>query len=363
MKLKCILWALLAISAAQLGCQSQPSARTFLIEPEDARRLGYRVATTLDLALPDHQRVKYAEAFDDRLVVVEAPGNQVTSVSLTDGAVQWRRTVGARSQRLHAPVRYGEKILINAESELFLLSAENGELLERQTLTEPVDHTPAVHGSLAIFGSVTGMVFAHDLASGHYRWRRRLAGEVLTAPVVNNRDVFVTDATGRCELLSADTGEFLWSARTFGPITAPPWMDQGTIYLASSDQSLYALRRSSGRDHWIYRSGKPLDDGPVVLGSLVLLPVPDKGLQALSARRGQEKWTLAAPAVPITQRQNRILLNRSEELLVVDADRGRMIKQATTRPLLRIVSLDQDRLLLVSPHGKLQRLDPIPLSR
>ena len=353
--------SLCCLIVAQLaGCQTSPApaGTGLLVEPADAMRLGYTIGPVTDLGIPIDQNLEHAVILDRFLITVESPSNLITAVSLDDGSVVWRQVIGGKAHRLFKPMMFEGQILVNSESDIYLLNADTGQPIEQQPLEAHVSHHPGMLGSLAIFGSAKGLVFAHDLRTGYSKWRRQMSGNVLASPVVYRNDVFVGDGNGQCAMRSAISGQFLWPARTFGPIVAPPAINRTAIFLACNDQSLYALNRDDGRDQWIYRAGRPLRHRPVIIRNTLFLRLTGKGLQAIDTSNGKEKWFFASDVRPITTVKDRLLVHNPEELLMVDLESGKTTKQIPIQRLHKIIPIESNRLLLISPRGQVLRLDP-----
>ena len=91
-----------------------------------------------------------------------------------------------------------------------------------------------------------------DLKTGKELWRKPVAGEIITAPVIDDEQVFLGTGYGDVVCLSADQGELLWKASLgqsesigFQPVVAG-----GRVYVSTESGSLYSLE-----------TGDPQDDG------------------------------------------------------------------------------------------------------
>ena len=354
--------ALLVVGAATLGgCQAKAPGPAALIEPADAQHLGYRLGPATNLDLPAGQALTHAAVVGDLLLLVEEPRNVLTAVSLQDASVRWRTVVGTQAERLHDPIGFEDRILVNSESLLYVLDAATGRLLQHQALSASVRHGPAMFTSLALFGTASGEVIAHDVRTGNNRWRQGVSDSVLASPVVYDTEVFVADTGGRALMLMAATGDVLWSTRTFGPVSAPAWVDRVAVYMACEDGSLYALSRVDGRDRWVdvYRAGVPLRSRPRVVGDVILLSTPGS-LLALDVGDGRPRWRFDADATPVAELGQRLLVHHARELLLLDPETGRAARQIPVGDLRMVRLLDNGSILLISPRGRILRLDPDP---
>ena len=357
---------LLAAIALLAGCQTpaMPTGTGHLIEPDDALRLGYSLGPARNLGLAPGARIDHTVVLDDLLIVVVAPSNRVMAVSLRDGSIVWETTVSSPPHELFRPTRWEDKILINSETRLYALSAETGEQLRDQALEAAVNHGPGMADSLAIFGGIDGRVFAFDARTSSVRWRRDMTGVVLASPAVYRDSVFVSDTNGVGRMLDVASGDTLWRTRTFGRVVAPPAIRRIGLYIASEDQSLYAMSRLDGVDRWVpYRTEEPLRDSPVLIEDLVFITVPGQGLDVLDDSSGERLWRFGAEAQPVAMVKGRLLLNGGDDLFLVDPQNGKVFKQVPVLRLQTVIHLKGDRLVLVSPNGRLLRLDPTGTGR
>ena len=349
----------LMLVAGAVGCQGPPPevGTGHLIEPGDAMTLGYRLGFTTDLDVPADRRIDQIVHFDDMLVVVEAPGNLVTAVSLHDGKVLWSKKVPG-VQRMYRPQPFGDQMLINSAVDLFRIRRVDGKIEQRQPLPDSVSDAPALFRGMAIFGSDDGVVYAYDVARAVTLWRKKMSARIIASPIMAANLVFVTDVNGLCRTFSALSGEYLWRNSTFGPVWARPQLDRNNIYVTCDDTWIYAFSRDElGITSWRYPAGRPLREPAVVIGDLVFVNIPDQGLHAIEASDGSLRWRFTGKARPVARMGGRGVIDNTRELLLVDARNGKSLKVAPTQPLQTTIAIDNNALLLVSPRGRILRLE------
>jgi outer membrane protein assembly factor BamB len=335
----------------------RPSNSGLLIEPADAARIGYAISWSTDLGVPRRNRLSSITRLGDLLITVEAPSNLVSAISVRDGSVLWRRVIGAPTENVYAPVRDGERVYLNNDTTVFTLGAVHGDLIASSKLKEIVSTGPVLIGKYAIFGGSGGTVYAHDVQAGYAKWSYQMTNAVVVQPMATEQNVFVADSNGIYAALRAEDGDLLFRGRTFGPVTAETASTRSSIYIASQDQSLYALNRLTGADKWVYRTKAPLTQPPVAIGQSVYLPVPGAGLVALDASNGKKRWH-TVPSTPVKASEGRLLLHSTIGLFQVDESTGRVIEQADTGALQKVLQGPDNSLLIVSPGGRIHRLNP-----
>lgn len=353
------LLVLMLLTAVGCGDWSRRQSRSgLLIEPDDAARIGYVVNWSTPLNVPKRSELTSVTLLDDVLFTVEAPGNLVSAISVRDGKVLWRKVIGEPTEQVYAPVRDEERVYFNNDTTMFTVGITYGDLIATAELSSVVETGPVLVNRYAIFGSASGNVFAHDLDAGYAKWSYKLSGGIVVPPVSSQNNVFVADSKGIYAALSATDGELLFRGKTFGPITAPLASTRSGVYVPSHDQTLYAVNRITGRDNWVYRTADALTLPPAALGRSVFLPIEDTGLVALDAANGEERWTTDLKAQAVHANKNNILLHYQDGLRWVDEKTGRVIEDVPTMPIQTVIALPNDALLVVSPGGRVHRLNP-----
>jgi len=342
------------------GPEEEPELVRLPIEPADAYRIGFNAPRwTTDLGLRDSDTLAEVAILGDVILCVDRPSNMVTSIRASDGAVLWQAKAGADTDLLFEPVRLGDEILINTETRLLRLSMDTGRTVGYSTLEAAVADRPVILGELAVFGGLSGRVFAHNTATGYSSWSRQMSAGIMVRPVAAGYKVFVADSNGVYGMFDVAAGDSLWKGVTYGQISAVPVVSPLGVFVACEDQTMYALDRSSGKDRWKYMASSPLKSPPTVIKNTLFLPDPDRGLVALDAVAGGELWTRKdTSAAPITIAGGRLLLNDRTRLLALDPASGKSIAEVPVAPLKTVLLGPQGSLILVGARGRLVRLDP-----
>jgi len=361
-----VLTLLLAMLLGGLAaCSSTPTATPplLLVDSLDAQRIGYRIRWASSLDIPESEDISHAVVFDDILLIIESPTNLASAISLRDGSLLWRRIIGERFDTLYTPAKYQSYVLVNSNHQLFFHDLLTGDLKQIHDLEWVVGNGPCVQSNLAIFGAINGRVFAHDLPSAQMRWEYQLSDQINVRAVdVNEQFTFIADANGVYGLFLTRDGTLMWKGKTFGRISAQPVVSQLSILVPSEDHSLYALSKDAGAggdDRWIHREIRPITTSPIIVNRAAYLPGRTGGLTALDdVRGGQTLWTTDEKVLPVLQRANSLVLFGRNSLLVVDANSGTPLHRVTTDTLDRVLPIDNQSMLLISPTGRVVRLDP-----
>lgn len=356
------------VALVVIGCQPngtswnprrpRPTVRNeMLIAFGDARRLGYAVSWPVDLGLSKGNQIAYPAWLGNRLVVIETPANIVTAIDTRDGTWKWSTMIGKRSDRVYKATRIEDRIYVNTESRLYELSVKGGKILIDSPLQTVAVSSPAIIGSRAVFGGVTGVVFGHQLAAGHAGWSYRMPAGIVVSPVPVGENAVVVDEGGTYAMISARRGKVIWKKRAYRGIVAEPAVGANMIYIASTDQKLYARQRD-GTLRWAYSAEKPLTESPVRLGNTLYLPVPGAGLRALDAQDGEELWRLETDATPVMlSDRGLLLLNAKTQLIWVNPQNGRVeLTVPLSEPVDWVMPGADEQLILISKTGRVQHL-------
>ena len=333
-----------------------------LIEPYNARKIGYGLLWATSIGMQKNTTVR-SWIFDNILILAEGePANIVTAINVKNGTTMWRRKIGQSIHRIRGVARKDEIILVNTEAELRLFEAETGRLLNSQRLDQVVAGSPVISGDLAVFGGIHGKVFAHDIATGSPKWRYNVRGGIVSNPVdAQNNHVFVADSSGFYAMFLATNGKKLWDGKTFGKITTQAIASNLGLFIACEDHNLYALNKNDGRDRvgWPYRTQVPLRANPVILDRYLFLQIRGRGLVAIDAARRTDLWEKKTDARPVAIVREGLLLVDKNKLILVDVQKGNKLNEVSVKTLETAVPGPKRSLILISPGGRILRLDPL----
>jgi outer membrane protein assembly factor BamB len=329
------------------------------LSPKAAAALGYRFRWSAQAFLGKDAGSTEVAVLGDLIVGVEEPENLVTAISLADGKIVWQRVVGSPSDRLFMPARRGDQILVNSESALYVLRAENGELERLIPLDEMASSGPTLVKNRAVFGTINHRVLAIDLGGGYRVWSFLMSDGIVAPPVATGSSVFVADGKGKYVMLASESGQLEWEGKAFGRVSAEPTVTPAAVLVPSEDYSLYALNRASGQGLWAYRTTHPLRKRAHDLGYAVCLPVPTGGLVGIDPRTGQELWRIEDAVEAVAEQDETLLIRTTQGLALVDPASGQKLVEAMAPMLDRVLSGPQGSLILVFRDGRLMRLNRV----
>jgi outer membrane protein assembly factor BamB len=214
----------------------------------------------------------------------------VVALDPSSGKPIWTKSLGIPI-RESPTAADGRLFIVNAESELHCLSAQDGsELWTARGLPEGAailtNASPAVSGSVVIAPHPSGEVAAFDVKTGTQKWletmssgdvRSSLSGVGMVArPAVDRETVFAVSRAGKLVATAKDSGERLWSRDISSSQT--PWVAGDALFVVDVTGKLVALSRKDGKIKWVTALPDSGDwSGPVLAGGRLWL-ASSKGL-------------------------------------------------------------------------------------
>lgn len=353
---KCIAGLVLVSLCA---CTPTRVSREPLLEALHAARLGYASRWAADLNVPADQQLAWVEQVGENLFCVETPGNLITALSLRDGSVLWQRPVGDRYDELLGLLEHRGQLLAVFRSRLFFLEPDSGKVLNISTLDQAATSPPTIVGDYAVFGSVSGRVFAHDLVSGFSKWSYQLTGLIPYSPQQLSGMILVADRFGVVAAVTADSGTLIWRRHPTDGLAGRPLIAANLFLLPTVDNKLQAIQPAQGTDRWVWRAEVPLAQGPIQVGERILQKLENDQWVAIDPQTGQELWRLNGRFHSPVQIRKGLLFAADQELVLVDPSLGEIRSRLPAQKLLQLLAGPQQSLILVSPQGRLLRLDPL----
>lgn len=325
---------------------------------DEADKLGFVPNWYQNLELPRSQHVAEATRLGDLILIREQPRPMVTAVEVSNGQIRWRREIGEPDETFYAPVRLEDRVFFATPLRVRELSARTGEVTKRGKLSFFAQTPPLLIGKAMVFGGSDGRIFAYHVDRRLRVWKRALPQRLITPLVQQGNYFFVTDAAGHYAVYNGATANQLWRRQVFEEIRAKPAMDGDTVYVPTMGRTLYAVDRRSGRERWTFHAEQALDKPVYRVGRHLFLPLGKETLLALDHETGQERWRLDESAlIPLTTVNEQVIFYGEDQLTLMQEQDGVAIADAQSDPLHTVLTGPNQSLLLVTPDGRLQRLN------
>jgi outer membrane protein assembly factor BamB len=253
-------------------------------------------------------------------VYVAGDDGFVHAIDPASGAEHWRFDLVAAGLSRRAPspdtpffdylqssplVHDGRVYVGSINGMMFALDAASGREVWRTGTLDSVRGSPVVAGDSLYFGSWDDHVYAVELATGKLKWRSDTGGIVQSTPVVAEGRVIVGSRSAALVALDAQSGKEMWRYAMPGGswVESSPIQADDTLYVGSSDAlSASAIRAADGTRIWETPLGgwawatPRLSGNSLYVGTISASPYYGqgvtlrRGLHALDVRTGAEKW-------------------------------------------------------------------------
>ena len=197
-------------------------------------------------------------------------------------------------------------------------------------------------------------------------WRRRLAGPIDSAPLVENENIYVAGRDGRLSLLESIEGAELWSRSigTYADVDARPVRTPSGLLLVTSDGRALHVNEATHDISWewsVEAPGQPIG----ISGGRVVIPSGDGSFAALDHETGSVSWLVppgtVASGVPGRMDDGRLVfVNQARTLAVADSADG-TVKWlgAASLGLSGTPAADSSRVYALTESGRLRIIDSV----
>ena len=234
----------------------------------------------------------------------------------------------------------GWLIAIVEPGEVLAFRAADGALMWRRSVGAPSPHPAVPGGENALYFSLAdGRVVALGLERGEPLWEQQLPG-TLSEPAVARDRVFVGSTDNFFYAFDADSGSLAWKWRNGGDVIGAA-ADGDVVYFASLDNVIRAVNRGNGNQRWLKSTGTRPVLPPRAFGGIVVLPGLMPAVTVFVGETGAVMGTYAAgdlvgaPLVDSVLKPFRVALVTITREGVVEALRpiGVMFREAALVPV------------------------------
>jgi outer membrane protein assembly factor BamB len=141
-------------------------------------------------------------------------------------------------------------VAYNTEScTVYVQEVATGKVLWHRWLGDPLMSQPAIADGrlLMAYPANDGVhrLAAFELRTGKDQWNRKIAGEVIAAPVVEGNEVYAATVDGTLYAFDLKTGKELWSQKCNA--TSAPWIAAGKVYFSQRAEKTLKVAAESGK--------------------------------------------------------------------------------------------------------------------
>ncbi|XP_066273849.1 uncharacterized protein [Branchiostoma lanceolatum] len=179
----------------------------------------------------------------DGTVYVGTVDNQIYAIR-SDGMVKWSRDLGGEIWGRPAIGSGGRLVYVGVMAE----NTDNAFALDSQT------------------GTNGGSVLAVDIERGKLKWEKKLGGEILSSPALDNEgNLYIGTSDGQVLKLKQKDGFTVWQVPAGDAVMSSPKLDtHGRVFVGSNSGFVFAINDETGQVIWQVET-----EGPVVASPLI----------------------------------------------------------------------------------------------
>lgn len=325
------------------------------INHADWAELGYEWKWTGSPPMRPGAVLDHATAYKDMLVF-QGSGSTLSVLEPSTGKIRWSRQIDRPATVFQESTRVGDTLFTASDTELWEINTRNGNTLDRDSLGTLVNTSPLIVDDLAIFGTLSGELFAFQTTNDFKLWSYRFDGPIHVPAIQINEDyIAAMSENGELRTLQTRNAHTGMTTHIAGGTDADLLTDGVGIYIASKDQSLYAFDAEDGFRFWRKRSSSPITVQHTLYQDVVYATTTDTGLVAIDTATGEELWhndTIGGWVLTVNDGRDLIVWS-GYELLTVDKDRGDVISRMPLTGIagLRTDSIEDGDLYVITLEG------------
>ena len=188
----------------------------------------------------------------------------------------------------------GWLIAVTTSGEVLAFRATDGALIWRRSIGAPAHARPALSIDRVYVPTTDSRVVALRVDTGAAIWERRLGGPGNDILALDKR-LYLGSQDRYFYCLGTDDGAIEWRWQTGADVIGLPVVDDRTVFFVSLDNVLRALNRSSGVQRW--KSALPLRPatGPIRAADAIIVAGPAPTLRAYKAEDGKPAGEFTTP--------------------------------------------------------------------
>ncbi len=231
--------------------------------------------------------------FDNKFYSIKPNLPEATYKDEPEKAQNWAFT-GAHDRYIGSPLVTSDTIYApNADYRLYALDLQ-GQLKWNFKADQSLWATPATDGKNVYFGSLGGMFYSVDAATGVMNWEVKADTAVLSTPVVKDGVVYITTYSGKLVALDSATGDVVWSQPVAGRIWSGPLLEGDLLYFGDASGGLYAYDLT-GTLIWQQKLNGAIVGLPAIKNDALIIGTDMGNVYAVSLDGQDIIWQMVVP--------------------------------------------------------------------
>lgn len=219
-----------------------------------------------------------------------------------EGQRLWQFPMGVASAGTTPAVADGRVFVTTGlgGNRIYALNADTGKKLWHRDFNDSGPWSPVVASGRVYATTESCTIYSMEAKSGRLLWSKFISNAVFSFMAADEERVYtVADDDGwSLVCFSGRGGTVHWKRRVGGEAIGAPVIDNGVVYLTTRDGVLHAIDAAKGKELW--RQNRGATSPPVIASGRVLLASEEGGfhLMSLDAATGEPAWQYTASRVP-----------------------------------------------------------------
>jgi outer membrane protein assembly factor BamB len=286
----------------------------------------------------------------------------VHAINAETGRILWTTPVGqSRFPTTAAAVSDQWVAVVNGQS-LYLLRAEDGELVEQRRLLGAVPAAgPVIAGNSVCVPMLSGQLYTYDFGPDDTKTAKvsYAKGLVRFPPTaIGNRVLWPTD---KGVITAMDIGRpgVIYRVRLEDKVAGPlVYSPPSQVLVVTDNGYLYSFDVKTGDVKWRFSTGDQTAEPASVVGETVFLMSRDAGMHAVKTTTGEDLWWAPGARRFIAATEDKVYASTNTGLLLVlDIKSGSVLSEIPINPTDRVfVNNQTDRIYIGTKSGLVQCL-------
>jgi outer membrane protein assembly factor BamB len=200
--------------------------------------------------------------------------NKLYCLNAASGRIKWTFKTDAQVNATAALTKSNMVLISGCDGKLRVLDPTNGIQRAAISLGGNIGASPAVSGSRAFVGTLTGIYAAMNTGTGKLIWKMQEHGDdaqcYASAAVTANAVVFAS-RSGQVFRIDPKSGRATWSYRAPTAYNSSPVIAGNVIWQGSDDGVLAAIDLATGHKLFSFTAGNAIKGSPALASGRLLI--------------------------------------------------------------------------------------------
>lgn len=212
----------------------------------------------------------------------------LASFDVKKGEPSWRRNYGYIQT---SPILKDSSVYFGSlKGVQYKVNAASGKMVWRFETKSPIHSTCAVWEDNVIFGNDDGVIYCLGTAEGSEKWKIHTRLPVYSTPMVESGIAYLGCDDSNFYAINIAEGKLLWKNNMKTKIIAGSALYGSEAVFGCVDGNIYSVNRSDGSIKWKFTTQGTVTSSPVISGNYIYCASYDSFVYCLDASTGNMLW-------------------------------------------------------------------------